>query len=382
MRCPNCNEEIEDGFLYCKKCGTEIRIVPDYNPIVEDALSGTLKDIFDEDRPKEPGKQKEDKKPARTEYVTKTPGKKKISGKLIVFCLLVFLAAVSVIAVFAVKEYRNHSYEYQYRQASELAKSGRYDKALGFLDRAMELKPDALDAWYLKISIAEVRNDADTVKESCEYILSVLNPEDEEIYRKLIGIYIEEGRLDRVKTALDACPVASVRTYYKDYIAAVPKASFPDGIYYDTMNIELEADGLDIFFTTDGSKPTKESTQYEGPISLNEGETTIRAVSVSPGGVLSDEAIFRYEISYLEPEMPEVSPSSGQYPGELEIVVQVPDGCTVLYTLDGSLPTLDSPVYTKPVRIQSSTVFTAVSVSMSDHMSDSVVRNYTILPAE
>ena len=52
MRCPNCNEEIEDGFLYCKKCGTEIRIVPDYNPIVEDALSGTLKDIFDEDRPK------------------------------------------------------------------------------------------------------------------------------------------------------------------------------------------------------------------------------------------------------------------------------------------------------------------------------------------
>ena len=58
MRCPNCNEEIEDGFLYCKKCGTEIRIVPDYNPIVEDALSGTLKDIFDEDRTKEPGKQK------------------------------------------------------------------------------------------------------------------------------------------------------------------------------------------------------------------------------------------------------------------------------------------------------------------------------------
>ena len=97
---------------------------------------------------------------------------------------------------------------------------------------------------------------------------------------------------------------------------------------------------------------------------------------------MSDEAIFRYEISYLEPEMPEVSPSSGQYPGELEIVVQVPDGCTGLYTVDGSLPTLDSPVYTKPVRIQSSTVFRAVSVSMSDHMSDSVVRNYTILPAE
>ena len=58
--------------------------------------------------------------------------------------------------------------------------------------------------------------------------------------------------------------------------------------------------------------------------------------------------------------------------------MQVPDGCTVLYTLDGSLPNLDSLVYEGPVKIQTSTVFTAVSVSMSGKFSDSVVRRYTI----
>ena len=33
MRCTNCGYEIPDGELYCKRCGREIRIVPDYNPL-------------------------------------------------------------------------------------------------------------------------------------------------------------------------------------------------------------------------------------------------------------------------------------------------------------------------------------------------------------
>ena len=194
----------------------------------------------------------------------------------------------------------------------------------------------------------------------------------------LIEMYIEEGDLDSVKDTLSRCPVQAVKNSFADYIAAVPTASFADGIYYDTMEIELDADGLDIYFTTDGTKPTVNSTKYEGPIRLTEGSNTIRAVAVSPKGVLSDEAIFSYEISYLEAEPPVVSPDSGEYPAEVEIVVQVPDGCTVLYTLDGSLPTLDSAVYEAPVKIRTSTVFTAVSVSMSGKFSESVVRRYTI----
>ncbi len=89
-----------------------------------------------------------------------------------------------------------------------------------------------------------------------------------------------------------------------------PPLPFADGIYYDTMEIELDADGLDIYFTTDGTKPTVNSTKYEGPIRLTEGSNTIRAVAVSPKGVLSDEAIFSYEISYLEAEPTVVSPDS------------------------------------------------------------------------
>ena len=120
--------------------------------------------------------------------------------------------------------------------------------------------------------------------------------------------------------------------------------------------------------------------KYEGAIHLEKGRTTIRAIAVTETGIVSDEAFFSYEVSYLEAEVPVVSPQSGEYAGVLEIVVQVPDGCTVLYTLDGSPPDLDSAVYEGPIRIQASTIFTAVSVSMSGTLSESVTRTYTIIP--
>ena len=46
MRCTNCGCEIPDGQLYCKRCGKEIRIVPDYNPL-DDVLAAQVKGGID-----------------------------------------------------------------------------------------------------------------------------------------------------------------------------------------------------------------------------------------------------------------------------------------------------------------------------------------------
>src|SRR5699024_10881683 len=46
MRCTNCGCEIPDGELYCKRCGREIRIVPDYNPL-DDVLAAQVKGGID-----------------------------------------------------------------------------------------------------------------------------------------------------------------------------------------------------------------------------------------------------------------------------------------------------------------------------------------------
>ena len=39
MKCPNCGGELQPGQLYCGKCGHEIQIVPDYDPLEELMLS-------------------------------------------------------------------------------------------------------------------------------------------------------------------------------------------------------------------------------------------------------------------------------------------------------------------------------------------------------
>lgn len=397
MRCPKCHAEIEEGYLYCKNCGEEIRIVPDYDPQVEDMLSGSLKDVVKEAQQNASEKaagvqsaagQSGEKTASnagasasrKTEGTSRTAGngrkrhsrKRRLTEGVLCICILAIAGLISVTL------FRRNSYDYQYQLAVKAAADNDADRALKYLSRAMELEPDQTYMWLFKAQIEKDSGDREAAEESCRYILSKLDPDNQEVYTMLIEMYIEEGDLDSVKDTLSRCPVQAVKNSFADYIAAVPTASFADGIYYDTMEIELDADGLDIYFTTDGTKPTVNSTKYEGPIRLTEGSNTIRAVAVSPRGVLSDEAIFSYEISYLEAEPPVVSPDSGEYPAEVEIVVQVPDGCTVLYTLDGSLPTLDSAVYEAPVKIRTSTVFTAVSVSMSGRFSESVVRRYTI----
>ena len=53
MRCTNCGSEIPEGQLYCKRCGKEVRIVPDYNPL-DDVLAAQVKGGIDGgDRPLE-----------------------------------------------------------------------------------------------------------------------------------------------------------------------------------------------------------------------------------------------------------------------------------------------------------------------------------------
>ncbi len=45
MICPNCGEEIADNLLYCSKCGEEIKLIPEYQPEIENEINGTLQDL-------------------------------------------------------------------------------------------------------------------------------------------------------------------------------------------------------------------------------------------------------------------------------------------------------------------------------------------------
>ena len=53
MKCPKCGYEIPEGHLLCEKCGSEIKIVPDFEIDVENSISETLSTIADDVSPEE-----------------------------------------------------------------------------------------------------------------------------------------------------------------------------------------------------------------------------------------------------------------------------------------------------------------------------------------
>ena len=46
MKCRRCGAVMPDGLLRCSKCGADIRIVPDYNPL-DDVLAAQVKGAID-----------------------------------------------------------------------------------------------------------------------------------------------------------------------------------------------------------------------------------------------------------------------------------------------------------------------------------------------
>lgn len=47
MKCPKCNQELKEGQLYCEACGEEIKMVPEFEPEIENSIEETLLNMAD-----------------------------------------------------------------------------------------------------------------------------------------------------------------------------------------------------------------------------------------------------------------------------------------------------------------------------------------------
>lgn len=45
MKCPRCRQELKEGHLYCEVCGEEIKIVPVFEPEIENSIEETLSNV-------------------------------------------------------------------------------------------------------------------------------------------------------------------------------------------------------------------------------------------------------------------------------------------------------------------------------------------------
>ena len=77
---------------------------------------------------------------------------------------------------------------------------------------------------------------------------------------------------------------------------------------------------------------------------IEDGADTFSEMRPSPGSSNQEAGVV--------PEAPKFQTAEGFYEDQVDVVISTEKGLTIHYTLDGSEPTLDSPVYTRPLRLQ------------------------------
>ncbi|MCT4595786.1 MAG: chitobiase/beta-hexosaminidase C-terminal domain-containing protein, partial [Anaeromicrobium sp.] len=162
-----------------------------------------------------------------------------------------------------------------------------------------------------------------------------------------------------------------------------PKFNKSEGTYEDHVVVKLSGEeGATIYYTLDGTTPTKESTIYKKPISITK-TTTLKVIVVDKAGNISKVETKVYTIKKEEkdttaPEAPKFNKPEGTYKDHVEVKLSGEEGATIYYTLDGTTPTKESTIYKKPISITKTTTLKVIVVDKTGNISKVGTKVYKI----
>ena len=136
-----------------------------------------------------------------------------------------------------------------------------------------------------------------------------------------------------------------------------------------TVTISCETEGAAIYYTTDGSEPTKDSTAYKRFKIY--GKTTVKAVA-EKNGLLSEVVTAEYALGRCADPVFSLADGSEFEHSNQEVSIAWNNDGVLRYTLDGSEPTAESLIYEGPFTISESVVVKA-KVFSDDFFDSSVV---------
>ena len=181
-----------------------------------------------------------------------------------------------------------------------------------------------------------------------------------------------------VKAAYSDSAVATGTYTINGDVAAATFGVAPGGYGpSQTVSISTSTPSASIYYTTNGSTPSKTSTLYNGPITVSTAQT-IKAIAVR--SQFSDSAVTSaaYTINGTV-ATPTFSVAAGAYgPAQSVAIACATPGATIYYTTNGSAPTTASAVYSSAISITETQTIKALAVKSEFTDSNVAAATYTI----
>lgn len=258
----------------------------------------------------------------------------------------------------------------------EYLQTGDIDRAISFFLIARE-KDTAADSpnvtGLLQMGSAyEAAGRLPEAEEVYAYIYTEVVPSAPEAYRAQARVLQAQGRdadaAALLETAYTQTGAEVFRTQRLEILPEVPATSVVPGYYNAAQTVQiLQGQDCEIWYTLDQyAKLPDEGILYEKPLEFSEGEHTLRAVAVN-GDLVSDVMIANYQIYLPTPLQPDSNLAPNPYSGKRKVSLrpgkltdeeleknpgykatltdEVAQTITIYYTIDGSQPDQDSPIW-------------------------------------
>ena len=295
------------------------------------------------------------------------------------------------------KEWNSVEPQYYWQAGQNYLDVGDVQTAITAFRIGDVVDPENYDGLMLLANAYELNAEDDKAEEVYLNLTTEVSPFRSEAYTALIRMYQAQERrpeaAEMMRTAYNNTDKENFRLEREDYIPKTPQTDLNAGRYEITKltgDVHLTSpQGYDIYYTTDDKAilPDEGILSTDGSFEPREGTVTVRAVCVS-GDLVSDPLSVTYSFYYPSPPAPKCNLAPNTYkslrevtlrPGELSNakelkkaeIAEIESHYTYYYTIDGSTPDTDSPVFDgTPIKLPSGRVtLKAVCVNQYDKMS-------------
>jgi len=264
-------------------------------------------------------------------------------------------------------------------------KAKKQDEAEGLVD---------VDGLLMLGSVYEAAGRTDDAAKLYEQIYTD-TPSRTEAYVNHIRILRNSGNEDDLakagelmKLAYEKTGESTFQTQRRDLLPAVPEVDLTAGYYEAKKYITISSyQGYDVYWTFDeNAELPSGGTLWTEKVFLDEGIWNLRAVAVN-GKLVSDELKGTYKIIMPSPQTPQCNLAPGAYKTRQRVRLrpgkdnEKDDDIVIYYTVDGSIPNSDCPIYSgDPVLLPSGRVVTikAIAVNKYNKVSNMLEVKYKI----